>query len=208
MRGKDLLVLFSCSSVTLLLPTILSFPIFLHPSFHFSLFSLNTPLLFLFIPFCLFSFAPVLPAGGTFGVWGGEEVWFKISPVFPLHSSFHTYWSTSDSGEASLCERLHPCSHCRDSAGDRPLAVPAVWDGTLCHTKFSGEFPSCIKCSQKIKANFIWIKPRKEGRSRLDIRRKFFTMRVVRCWNRLSREVVDVPSLEVFKASWMGPWAA
>ena len=40
----------------------------------------------------------------------------------------------------------------------------------------------------------------KEGRFRSDIREKFFTMRVVRCWNRLLREVVDAPSLEVFKA--------
>ncbi|KFV41660.1 hypothetical protein N341_12874, partial [Tyto alba] len=39
----------------------------------------------------------------------------------------------------------------------------------------------------------------KEGKFKLDIRKKFLTMRVVKHWNRFPREAVDAPSLKTFK---------
>ncbi|KFV54986.1 hypothetical protein N341_11694, partial [Tyto alba] len=46
----------------------------------------------------------------------------------------------------------------------------------------------------------------KEGRFRLNIRKRFFTIRVVKHWNKLPREVIDAPSLEGFKARLDGAW--
>ena len=44
----------------------------------------------------------------------------------------------------------------------------------------------------------------KEGRFRLDIRKKSFTVRVVRHWNRFPSDVVYAPSLEKFKVRLYG----
>ena len=39
-----------------------------------------------------------------------------------------------------------------------------------------------------------------EGRFKVAIRKNFFTERALRHWNRLPKEVVDAPSLKLFKA--------
>ena len=52
-------------------------------------------------------------------------------------------------------------------------------------------------CGDRTKENGFMLK---EKRSRLDIRKKSFTVSVVRHWNRLPSDVVDTPSLETFKA--------
>ena len=94
-------------------------------------------------------------------------------------------------------------------AGHEPAVCACSTEGQLCsglHLKRGGQQgerdalylalvrPHLEYCIQ------AWGHQHKKGGVRIDIRRKFFTQRVLMCWNRLPREVVAVPFLEAFKA--------
>jgi len=61
----------------------------------------------------------------------------------------------------------------------------------------AGENIFSLACCNRTRSNGFKLR---EGRFRLNIRKKFFMIRVVKHWNRLPREAVEAPSLETFKA--------
>jgi len=76
----------------------------------------------------------------------------------------------------------------------RPSSSLSVLKGLY---RRSGDNLFIKTCCDRTRSNGFKLK---EGRFRLDMRKKFVTMRVVKLWNRLPREVVEAPYLEIFKA--------
>jgi len=81
-----------------------------------------------------------------------------------------------------------------EKTAGRPYSSLSVLKGAY---RKDGENIFSRACCNRTRRNGFKVR---EGRFRLDIRKKYFTMRVVKHWKRLPREVVEAPSLETFKA--------
>ncbi|GAB0185860.1 triadin [Grus japonensis] len=156
----------------------------------------------------------------------GEE-WIESSPEdkdfgLLIDEKLNMNQQCSCSPESKLCPGLHQDKHDQQAkGGDSPLLLHscetppgklglfslekrrpqghliAVFHYLKRASRKAGEGLFTRAGSDRTRGNGFKLK---EGRFRLDIRKKFFTVRVVRHWNRLTREAVDAPSLEVFKA--------
>ena len=91
-------------------------------------------------------------------------------------------------------ERVGVVQNGEGKALGRPYSGLSVLKGNL-QERWEGLL--IRECSDRTRDNGFKLK---EGRLKVDIRKKFFTVRAVRHWNQLPKEVADGPSLAVFKA--------
>jgi len=87
------------------------------------------------------------------------------------------------------------------ASGSREVILPHCFIVAFLYLKGSyrkgGENLFSRACCDRTRSNGFKLR---EGRFRLDMRKNFFTVWVVKHWHRLPREVVEAPSLETFKA--------
>ena len=95
----------------------------------------------------------------------------------------------SPGGQATRVGALQPGE---EKAPRRPYSGLPVPEGAY---RKAGEGLFIRACSDRMKGNSFKLE---EVRFRLDIRKKFFTMRVMRHWNKLPCEILNASSLETF----------
>jgi len=152
----------------------------------------------------------------------GQSVWSQCtgylhSLVRPHLESYVQLWSPQHKEDMDLLEQvrrratktIRGLEHL--SCEDRPrelglfsLEKSSLWGDLIAAFQYlkgayrkDGDRLFSRACCNRTGGNGFKLR---EGRFRLDIRKKFFTMKMVEPWNRLPREVVDAPSLETFKA--------
>jgi len=123
-----------------------------------------------------------LSTGQTWTCWSGAKGGHKTDP----RTGAPLLW-----GQA---ERVGAVQPGEEKAPWRPWSSLAVPEGAY---KKAGEGHFTRAWSDRTGANGFRLE---EGRFRLDIRKRFFTLRVVRPWPRLPREAVAAPSVAVFQA--------
>jgi len=150
---------------------------------------------------------PTMPWAASPAAWvqgeGGDSAPLPRSAETPQEPCVQL-WSPQHRAELELWERGQRRPQ-QWSKGWNPSAGRkgweswgwAAWQCLKGASKEDGDRLFRRACSDRARGNGFKLK---EGRFRLDIRKKFFTVRVVKPWPRLPREVGDAPSLEPFQA--------